>query len=406
MRSLILFFVLFPCILSAQVSLDDFLQSAFEATDIQVFDNQDDYLASDPYRLSYVRALEFRTESNQLDVERQDFALRLKPANPWEVKRNKQYFQTYQEMLQLDRQRELKKILKVHYKTIIDWVFLEEQKKLNEEEHELTKTMIKMLETQRFSSFFNANDYAELKIEQIEKLVALEEIYFKQDAQRSKIETIYPSAKNQSISWSLNDLIMIEKIQQVIVNRQDVPEYGEIAYREKQVELSQSELTLEKSNINVGFLQAQYQQFRIEQDRSPWSIGLSVNIPIFNPNKGNMTKRKLEMIEAEGSLASANTEQQVGLELTKRKVKTLTTRYYNLQNQLDSLNIDTLSTNLLEIEGSNPMTIVKLKSSLIKSRSIEALLLKEIYLAYIEYLDYAELLQQLPFKNYLSLELD
>ncbi|UXP31597.1 hypothetical protein N6H18_14690 [Reichenbachiella agarivorans] len=382
--------------------MDDFLWSALETPAIQAFDHQNTFLDSNPYKLSFIRGMEFRTESNQLDPDRQDYALRLNPANPWEIKRNNQYFQTYQEVSQLDRQRELKKVLKAHYEAIIDWAYLKEQKNIKEEEQKIAQTQIKILEAQRFSNFFDANDYVELKIDQLEQVVALEELYFEEDAQRNKIESLYPSAKNQIIAWTLNELISIEKIQSVIEDPQMVSAYGEVAYRQKQVELAESEWALEKSNINIGYLQAQYQQYRVDQDRSPWSIGLGVTIPIFNPNKGDMTKRKLEMIEAEGNLADAQNEQQTGLELMKQKIKTLTTRYYNFQIQLDSLNVDLLSSNLQQMTNSNPMTVVKLKSSLIKSKSISALMKKEIYLAYMEYLWHAEMLQQQPLKNYLT----
>ncbi|MEQ8416636.1 MAG: hypothetical protein RIB71_19295 [Imperialibacter sp.] len=401
MRSLIYYFLLLPSVLSAQLRMDDFLWSVLDAPAIKSFDNQNVFLESNPYRLSFLREMEFRTESNQLDPERQDYALRLKPANPWEVKRNNQYFQTYQEVMQLSRERELKKMLKTRYEAIIDWAYLEEQKKIGEEEQEIAQTLIKILEVQRFSNFFDANDYAELKIDQVEKIVALEELYFGQETQRSKIETLYPTAKNQTISWSLSDLISIDKIERTIYDSQSEPGFGEVAYRKKQVELAQSEWALEKSNINFGYLQAQYQHYRIEQDRSPWSIGLGVTLPIFNPNKGDMTKRKLEMIEAEGDLADATNEQQAGLALAKKKVITLTARYNNLQSKLDSLHVDALAVNLQEIKNSNPISVVRLKSSLIKSKNIAAVLRKEIYLAYVEYLWYAEMLQQQPLTNYL-----
>ncbi len=401
MRTLIFLFLFTPSILNGQVGMDEFLEAALEAPAVKAFDNQNAFLQSNPYRLSLIRGLEFRTESNQLDPQRQDFALRLNPSNPWEVKRNNQYFQAYHEVLNLDRDRELKKVLKIHYDAVINWVYLEEQKKLKEEERLQTQTLIQILEAQRFSNFFDSKDYAELKIDQVEKAVALEEIYFEEDEQRSKIELLYPQAKNQIISWSLGELISISAIEQWVESHQSTPLKGEVAYREKRVELAQSEWALEKSNLNIGYLQAQYQQFRIEQDRNPWSIGLGVRLPIFNPNKGNMTKRKIEVIEAQGDLAGAKIEQQAGLELVKKKLETLTTRYNNMQRQLDSLNIDTMAANLQEIEDSNPIIVVRLKRSLIKSRNIEARLRKEIYLAYIEYLGYSELLQQLPLKNYL-----
>ncbi len=404
MRFLILPLLLFTSIGWAQVTMDEFLFSVLEAPAIQAFDNQNVFLESNPYRLSVIRRMEFRTESNQLDPERQDFALRLNPANPWELKRNNQYFQTYQEVLQLDRERELKKLLKVRYDAIINWVYLEEIKKLKEEEQTITQNLIRMLEAQRFSDYFNANDYVELKIDQVEKIVELEEHYFDEDNQRSQIETLFPQAKNQSLSWTFEDLISMNAIEKQIEGAQ-AGSMGEVAYREKRITLAEAEWALEKSNINIGFLQAQYQQFRIEQDRSPWSIGLGVTLPFFNPNKGDMAKRKLEMIEAEGDLEDAKEEQQAGQALMKEKESTLMARYNSLQTQMDSLNVDALANHLLEIKDSNPEVVMRLKRSLVKLENSTARLRKEIYLAYVEYLWYAERLQQQPLKNYLATEL-
>lgn len=402
MRLLLKCFLLLPNLLFAQLTMDDFLQSAWESSAISVLDSQNDFLDSNPYKLSPISSMEFRTESNQLDIERQDYAIRLKPANPWEVKRNKAYFQTYKQTLQLDRQRELRKILKTHYETIVNWAYLDELRKLKEEESELVTTSIEILEAQRFSDFFDASDYAELKIDQIEQLVQLEELHFGADAQRSKIEKLCAQARNQTISWTLSDFISIEEIHHLIEDQPSAMGVGEVAYRQKKVELAQSEWALEKSNINVGYLQAQYQEYRIEQDRKPWSIGVGIAIPIFNPNKGDMTKRKLEIIEAEGDLLDAKNEQQEGIAQIKKKLETLSNRYYHLQSRLDSLDLPSLTSSLQKIESSNPITAVKLKGSLIKSGNTVARLKREIYMAYIDYLWHSELLQEQPFKNYLD----
>ncbi|NJN44922.1 MAG: hypothetical protein HC806_09530 [Anaerolineae bacterium] len=116
--------------------MEEFLQSVFEEPAVQAFDNQNNFLDSNPYRLSIIRRMEFRTESNQLDPQRQDYALRLNPANPWELKRNNEYFQHYQQVLQLDRDRVIKESLKERYEAIVEWAYFNEIKKLKEEEED------------------------------------------------------------------------------------------------------------------------------------------------------------------------------------------------------------------------------------------------------------------------------
>ncbi|MBL7872601.1 MAG: hypothetical protein JNM78_13375 [Cyclobacteriaceae bacterium] len=403
MRRIGVLFLFLPLLAHAQVSMDDFLLAAWNEPALQSFSNQDDYLNTNPYRLAPIRRLEFRTESNQLDRTRQDYALRLNPASPWEMKRNNQYFRTYQELLQLDRDRVLKESLQTRYRTIVDWVYYEELKTLKEEESQTTDKLIQILEGQRYSAFFDAKAYVELKLDHVEKLIELEETRFEMDNQRRKVEGLYEKARLKNISWSPTDLLSMEKIEQVVDSvNQLMANSGEVAYREKKIELANSEWQLEKSNINVGYLQTKYENYRIEQNRRPWSVSLGVTIPVFNPNKGNMTKRKLEVLEAEGDLEQARNEQHVGRDLMQAKIKNLIKRYRDVSTMVEKLKLNELGATLQQIKDSNPMATVRLQNNLIRSREISAKLKHEINISYIEFLSYAEALQQRPLTNFLS----
>jgi hypothetical protein len=394
---------LFPLIAQAQVSMEDFLQAAWNEPALQTFANQEDYLNTNPYRLAPVRRLEFRTESNQLDRTRQDYALRLNPASPWEMKRTNQYFKTYQELLQLDRDRVLKESLQARYKVIIGWLYFEEIKQLKEVDTKTTDKLIQILEAQRNSGFFDAKDYVELKLDQVEKAIELEETRFEIDNQRRRVEALYEQARLKNLSWSMTDVLSIDQVKIVVDSiAHQTSATGEVAYREKKIDLFTSEWKLEKSNINVGYLQTKYENFRIDQNRRPWSVSLGVTIPVFNPNKPNMAKRKLEAIEAEGDLAQAKSDQQAGREILQAKIESLIKRYHDVSMLMESLKVDELATTLQQINDSNPMTTVRLQSNLIKSKTMATRLKQEIYLSYIEFLSYSEVLQQRPVINFLS----
>jgi hypothetical protein len=394
---------LFPLIAQAQVSMEDFLQAAWNEPALQTFANQEDYLNTNPYRLAPVRRLEFRTESNQLDRTRQDYALRLNPASPWEMKRTNQYFKTYQELLQLDRDRVLKESLQARYKVIIGWLYFEEIKQLKEVDTKTTDKLIQILEAQRNSGFFDAKDYVELKLDQVEKAIELEETRFEIDNQRRRVEALYEQARLKNLSWSMTDVLSIDQVKTVVDSiAQQTSATGEVAYREKKIDLFTSEWKLEKANINVGYLQTKYENYRLDQNRRPWSVSLGVTIPVFNPNKPNMAKRKLEAIEAEGDLAQAKSDQQAGREMLQAKIESLIKRYHDVSTLMESLKIDELATTLQQINDSNPMTTVRLQSNLIKSKTMATRLKQEIYLSYIEFLSYSEVLQQRPVINFLS----
>jgi hypothetical protein len=395
--------VMFQALTYAQVSMDAFLAEAMRDPAVTATRQQHDFLNTKAFRLAPIQRLEFRTESNQLDPERQDYAVRVNPSNPWEVKRNNEYFEAYKQMIEVDQERALKEALQLRYQIIIDNVYYQELIRLREEDRSITEKYITILEGQRFSRYFDADDYVELKLSKIEKMIEWEDTRAKVSNQQRTIEAYYPQAKTQSISWDTSILIAIDRIEKVIdslstINRKG----GDVAYREKQYAVANREWQLEKNNINLGFLQAQYQAYRIEQGRKPWNLSLGVTIPVFNPNKGDMAKRKLEILEAESDIAQAKNEQQMGREMAYLKTKELVSRYRELINLMNELKPETLAATLQQANDLNPVMIIRVQSKLMKLKVLTLKLKQEIYFSYIEFLSHAELLQQAPVINFLS----
>ena len=395
--------VLFSLSARAQVTVGEFLNSVFEEPILKSFEAQAEYLNNKSvYRLAPIQKLEFRTESNQLDRTRQDYGLRINPANPFEVKRTTQYFKTYQELLYLDRDRTLKELLYARYLVIIGWVYYQEILELKEEDKKTTEKLLAILEGQRFSGLFDAEDYMELKMEQVDKIIEVEETLFEIDNQKRSVDALYNGARLKSVRWPVSTLISLERLEVVVDSLFNLSaRAGEAAYREKQIDLAKREWQLEKSNINMGFLQTEYQERRIAQNRRPWSISMGITIPVFNPNKGDMTKRKLEMLEAEGEFNAAKNDQLAGREINREKIKSLIKRYRDVQTMVQSLNVGAVAATLQQIKDTNPIAVVRMQNNLIKLKVMAARLRQEIYLGYLDFLSSAEVLQQQPVKNFL-----
>jgi hypothetical protein len=391
----------------AQISIGQFLASAYQEPALKSFDAQYDFLSDKKvYRLAPIQRMELRTESNQLDRTRQDYGLRINPANPLEIRRTNQYFRSYQQLLQLDRERTLKELLFARYEVAIGWLYYQEIRHLKEEDKKNTEKLLAILEGQRYSGSFDAEDYIELKMEQIDKVIEFEETLFEIENQKRKIDALYSGARLKQVDWPITAVLSIERLE-IVVDSIFNSELraGEVAYREKQMDLATHEWQLEKANINMGFIQTQYQQWRIEQNRRPWSISLGITVPIFNPNKGDMAKRKLDMLEAQGEFNTVKNEQQSGLEISREKIKSLLKRYRDIAVMSDNLNVGTVSNTLQQIQDSNPLVVVRLQSNLVKLKTMSARLRQEIYLSYMEFLSFAEVLQQQPVRNFLSAEL-
>lgn len=392
---------------NAQVSIPEFLYTAKSDYELTAFDEQIRYLETKPYRLSPLREMEFRTKNNQLDPSRQDYGLRFSPANPWEIKNNSNYFKQYKNVLSLEKDLALKEALITRYTLVAELLYFQELKALKEEDKRLVTTQLSILEKQSNSDFFSGEDYLELKLDQMDKTVELEEASFELDNQLRKMAGIYTAISHNNVQWNYEDILSVDRIENItdsLLAVQSTP--VTLTYRENKINLANQEYLLEKSNVNVGFLQTTYEEYRTEQDRKPWSISLGVTIPVTNPNKGDMTKRRLDAIEATHDKDEAKAELQTEKTRSYEQIKSLIIRYRDIQGKVNALNVGTLSRTLKAIKDDNLTVAIRFNENLLKLKGIETKLKHSIVLTYIEFLGYTDTIQQQPLLNYLSTDLE
>ncbi len=389
--------------LIGQVPISEFIRSSTWAPQVKTFADQLTFLQDKPYRLSPLQKLEFRTQNRELIPSQQEYGLRFIPANPWEVRNNNRYFQHYQSALSLEKNIVLKQVLRERYQLIISYVFYADLKSLAEATKKLMGDHLSIIEKQATSSLFDAEEYVKLKVEWLNKSVSVEEIDFDLFNQRSQINLAYPEAFQKEIDWNSSNLISVDRIKEVVDSLHTISvTSSQVTYQQQKVELAQSEYNLEKANVNVGFLQTEYDQRRVAQDRTPINISLGITIPITNPNKGDMTKSKLDQIEAENDLKSVQQEVQVTKEMAKSQLESLINRHNDLQQKVMELENSGLATNLSQLKNGDPLVIIQFEESLNKLKVLQTKIRRNILLSYVEYLSANDHLQQQPLLNLLA----
>lgn len=390
-----------------QSSIGDFLRSASGDPKVKTLTEQLQYLGGKPYRISPLQKLEVRTQNHELIRGRQDYAVRLTAANPWEVRNNNQYFKAYQSALALENQMVLKDALTQRYHCVINYLHQKEIKSLIEEHQKLISDQIAMLESQSGSNYFDADEYIDLQVDQVEQSIALEEIEFELLNKINQAERLYDQPLKQEIKWNDNALISISRIKTVVDSLSSSSATSILlAYQQQKIDLARSEYKLEKANINAGFIQTQYDQRRIEQGRNPINISLGVTIPITNPNKGDMAKRQLDVIEATHDLEDSKKGESADNEILNEKIIRLTQRHLKLSENLKELQNSSLAGTLSTLKNGDPRFILRFYSSQAKLKVILSKLRRDILIAYIDYLNISDKLQQQPFINYLSPNLE
>jgi hypothetical protein len=387
----------------SQVTVAEFIGSAADAPEVKSAAAQISYLETKPYRLSPLQKMEFRTQNRELLYTQQEYALRFNPANPWEVQRNNKYFQEYQTSLSFEKEVALKTALVDRYNLVILYLYYYELKALAVESDQLVTKQLAILERQSASSFFDADEYVKLKVDQLDKTVEKEETDFDWQSQKSAVSQLDPSASGKNVEWENQLLISIERMERVAdsLNTQAVSPL-EVAYRQQKVNVARSQYNLEKSNINLGFLQTSYDRRRVNQDRTPFNISLGVTIPITNPNKGDMARRKLDEIESEYELNAARIDDQASQDVSYQKLKESITRYRDLQNKINELKNSSLQKDLTLLKGGDPLIALQFESGLNKLRVLQSKLKRKALTYYVEFLTESDHLQQKPLINFLS----
>jgi len=161
-------------------------------------------------------------------------------------------------------------------------------------------------------------------------------------------------------------------------------------------------IRLEKNNINIGYVQAQYQEFRIEQGRRPWNIGLGITIPLFNPNKQNITKRSLTRIEDKYEADRDVQEQKLKAARLFESLTSLIEREKKIQVRKQELQNTKIQNLLLTYGDNNPAVSLKLKLQLTKLDILDLKLKQKIWTDYILWLETTNRLWQNPYQNMLS----
>ena len=387
-----------------QVSINQFLRSVDNDISLKVIDEQNSYLQGKPYSLSFVNRFQFRMQNNEgISKETQRFGLWLSPANPWAIKSTNKYFKTYAESLNFEREIAIKEALIERYNLVVDFLYFNELYQLYQKDKSLLDAQVNILEKQHTSDYFNATSFAELKLEQISKDVQAEEALFEMNNQIARIDAKYTAGYVKELNWHSHEIISVAQIETILdsINSNDnVPTL--VSYQDFKIEMAKQSYNIQKSNINTGFIQGNYLNGNIAKDKTPWSFVAGITIPIANPNKGDMARKQLLVIEA--SQKKQVTEIRINEEkaIVLDKLNSLITRYKSTQAKIDAVNTASLGSTLSSMRENNPLVIVKLNSNVLKLELILLRLKQTIMFSYLEFLSIHDRLQQRPLVNYLS----
>lgn len=386
-----------------QITIAEFIKSANTEVELRLYDEQLQYLSQNPYQISMLKKMEFRTENDELASNQQEFAIRINPANPWERKSNNGYFTDYQSAATIRRELALKKTIADRYMQVIDYLHLKELKNLTNEEKSLVEKQLLIMEGQSSSGLFDARDYVELKLKEIEKFVDHEQVDLDVTIQLAKIDKIYIPLYITELNWHLNNIISVDRIEEVIDSLFAEPIASTLMrLQEQKINIAKREYEMERSNTDLGFIQTGYFPNR---SKNQFGIRLGVRIPIANPNKGDMARQQLEIMERQNKLEMMENELKMEKDIIYQKLKHSISKFKEVLNMVGSFDFNAINQSLATINLQNPLITIKLKSQTLNLDYLLLRLRKNILSDYIKILEHCDVLQHQPMVNVLSNDL-
>lgn len=388
----------------AQFSLEEFLGSAREDISLDPAQAKIDFLKENNYNGPWISRVELRTRSNDANLSWEDYRFRLTPGNPAELKANKRYYQKEVELLNLEYKDLLNTALMERYFIALDHIF-ESNKKLNlEKQLAINRQLIEMINSSTGVYSMDLGDLIDTESNELDMSLNIESARIRIDEVEYLMKEHYDFSGE--IDWSKSELLEVDDILNLFEEFKNLNtgEHINLVKMEQKNLLAAERYNIEKSESmrNIGYFQAEYDTERGDEAFDHFGYQIGIRIPIVNPDKPDLNRRKLATMDDHALLEEKRDNYRRKMELSVLRMDHLARKYWEIKGKLALLS----GQNYLNFQRMDKAVKI---SDLIKMNEFHMDLLnkknsieKEIFENYLDYLNLSGKLAEPPLRNYLA----
>jgi hypothetical protein len=388
----------------AQFSLERFLGSARDDISLDPAQAKIDFLKENNYSGPWISRVEFRTRSNDANLSWEDYRFRLTPGNPAELKANKRYYQKEVELLNLEYKDLLNNALVERYFIALDHIF-ESNKKLNlEKQLAINRQITEMINSGTGVYCIDLGDLIDTESDELDMRMDIENAQIRLDEIEYLMKEHYDFSGK--IDWSQSELLEVGDILNLFdeFRNLNTGEHIDLVKMEQKNQLAAERYNIEKSESmrNIGYFQAEYDTERGDEAFDHFGYQIGIRIPIVNPDKPDLNRRKLATMDDHALLEEKRDNYRRKMELSVLRMHHYARQYREIEEKLALLR----SQNYLNFQRLDEAVKI---SDLIKINEFHMDLLdkknavaKQIYENYLRYLNLGGKLAEAPLRNYLA----
>lgn len=400
--------VLFSCplFLPAQTTIttSDFLSKAFENQTILLHERQLDFLKNTDHELPWADQLEFRTETDEMDLNRQEYLMRFRYHTRAERQAQRNLHQSDIQQQELKKTDLLEEALLDHYFLLVKYVALDREINIVQQQQLVAADKLTVLRKKAAAlSDFNLNDLlnAESKTHELE----LKKMELEGEFQQLKKTMLIPFGADENIKLDTTNILSIPAlINKIPLLSGTVATKSELAQRQLAIEKTGLELEKEKAENNW---QLDYVQFKhASRDNltyaREWSFGMGVEIPLKGNNKLAKNEIMLERIELENRLTLQTISLNEQLQKKQQELNLKINQYNLAIQQLSDSQLQFSYDNYPQFNDTDPLLLLNIKANILNRQANLLNIEKDIYSLYLEIIELSGKAVEMPLRNYLN----
>lgn len=413
LQCLLLFF-LSPCAGATSISIGEFLATALHDPTLSAQIERIDFLQQTPEGISFIEDPELRITVEQFEKDRQKYAFRFTPRGLGELRREKEMQIAMVESNRAELKRLFNTALKIRYMAVINFFYFSKMETLHQNLNALLGDREMALKRYVETSDFDAEKVADAESERIQVELDLIELTNQKDAVADNIREAIGSGE----PLSLNSTPVVLDESQIIGVEQIPDKIGAIDFSggaenislwtlkaDAQIAEAQYRLKSAEKKRLIGFIETAYSAEDRDDFDKAFSIELAIAIPVNSGNQVDMNEKRLESMRSRDKLNTLERELNKTIPAIHRELNNLIQKYKKVKRGKDDGFTSSAFNRLVQVEGTDPLTLLELKERVLKSDILLTKLSWMVLTEYINLLDLTGKLSQKPLINYLAYNL-
>ena len=405
---LIIFNFLFPFISFSQntITTDQFLATALNEQSILLHDRHLEFLKNTNHELPWAEELEFRTETDEMNLNRQEYLMRYRFHSKTEIKAHRNLRRSEIELQEMEKIALLENALMDNYFLLVKYITLEREINIKKQQQLVAVDKLNVLRKKAAAiADVDLNDIlvAENKNHELElELMELE-------GEFEHLKKIISSTINSPQNFQLDTSNFIS-INDIIEKSNSLPRglSSNIDLAERKKELDKNDLELEQeiaeNNWKIDFVQFKAAGRDNLNFAREWSFGLGMEIPLKGIN--NMIKNEflLERMELENRYQLQEAELLERLLNIYRELDLKINLYQLASRQLAGSQLQYSFENYPQFQDTDPLVLLNINSNILRRQADRLEIEKDIYQLYLDIVEMSGKAVEMPLRNYLNKE--